>query len=401
MGEWKKRQGYRTFSAMLCMLVGIGLVRYSYSPLLPSMLDHHWLNPGQAGYLGTVNFIGNLAGALACAPLARWLGAVRICRVALLLGLMSVAASAWDLGFWWLVGTRSLAGLTAAGTMILAPIIAASGVENARRGRVIGIVFAGAGLGVIGLSFSLPLFLVNGPSGGWLFTAGLVLVCTVLAWRGLVEPADESSSPTSPQATGRSPLSLWILGLAYTLAAVGIVPHSIYLSAYVHQVLGEPVSFATMVFGVYGLGVLLGGPLLDGQLTGRLGTWLALIVSTAVGLVAVAVVLLTENVAWVIVSGGLLGMSQMGVASITAHRVLEIAGPANHTRWWARVTVGFNIGQAGGALAMGAMLHAGWSYAAGFWMAAGAFTGSILLALLVEPPRRGNHNEGVRQETPK
>ena len=85
------------------------------------------------------------------------------------------------------------------------------------------------------------------------------------------------------------------MGLAYTLAAVGIVPHSIYLSAYVHQVLGEPVSFATMVFGVYGLGVLLGGPLLDGQLTGRLGTWLALLVSTAVGLVAVAVVLVDRK----------------------------------------------------------------------------------------------------------
>lgn len=38
---------YRTFSAMPCMLVGIGLVRYTYSPLLPSMLDHHWITPSQ------------------------------------------------------------------------------------------------------------------------------------------------------------------------------------------------------------------------------------------------------------------------------------------------------------------------------------------------------------------
>ncbi|MCP4889659.1 MAG: hypothetical protein GY904_24010 [Planctomycetaceae bacterium] len=41
-----------------------------------------------------------------------------------------------------------------------------------------------------------------------------------------------------------------------------------------------------------------------------------------------------------------------------------------------------------------------WSYATGFGMAAGSFTVSILLAMLVQPPRRG-HNEGVRQETPK
>ena len=44
---------------MLVMLAGIGLVRYAYSPLIPSMLDHHWITAAEAGYIGTFNFIGN------------------------------------------------------------------------------------------------------------------------------------------------------------------------------------------------------------------------------------------------------------------------------------------------------------------------------------------------------
>ena len=47
--KWTQAQGYRTFSCMVAMLIGVGLVRYADSPLLPSMLDHHWISAGEAG----------------------------------------------------------------------------------------------------------------------------------------------------------------------------------------------------------------------------------------------------------------------------------------------------------------------------------------------------------------
>ena len=75
-----ERNWYRIISSMLAMLTGIGLVRYSYSPLIPSMLSEHWMTAPQAGYLGTVNFIGNLVGAIFCAMLARRFSAGTVCR---------------------------------------------------------------------------------------------------------------------------------------------------------------------------------------------------------------------------------------------------------------------------------------------------------------------------------
>ena len=180
-----ERNWYRVFSCLLAMLAGIGLVRYSYSPLIPSMLDHHWITASEAGYLGTVNFLGNLVGAIFCAMLAHRFTAGRVCRAALLIGLLSVAASGLDLGFAWLAGCRFLAGLTAAGVMILTPVIAVSGIRQSARSTVIGSVFVGAGVGVIGLSLLLPIFITSSPSGGWFFTAALVLACTLLGWAGL------------------------------------------------------------------------------------------------------------------------------------------------------------------------------------------------------------------------
>jgi predicted MFS family arabinose efflux permease len=266
--------------------------------------------------------------------------------------------------------------------MILAPVIAVAGVRQALRGTAIGTVFVGAGAGVIGLSLLLPYFIESGPSKGWIFTSILVLICTILAWAGL-SPRIKTDQPTIDDTqvpAGRK--VMWIFFLAYLLAAVGIVPHSIYLSAYVHEALDQPVAFSTMVYAIYGAGVLVGGPLF-GLLSNIIGTRLSLAASSLTGLIAVLIVLVTTDLWFVVASGAILGAAQMGIATCTTHLVMELVGPARHTRWWGRLTIGFNIGQASGALAMGVMIHVHWGYLAGFWMAAGCLLASAILTLFV------------------
>ena len=51
-------------SAMMGVLVGIGLARFAYSPLLPVLIARGWFAPGAAAYLGAANLLGYLAGAL-------------------------------------------------------------------------------------------------------------------------------------------------------------------------------------------------------------------------------------------------------------------------------------------------------------------------------------------------
>ncbi|HBZ97345.1 MAG TPA: hypothetical protein DEO57_05820 [Phycisphaerales bacterium] len=383
-----ERNWYRILSSVLAMLAGIGLVRYSYSPLIPAMLDQHWISASEAGYIGTLNFVGNLVGAIFCAALARRWSAGRVCRWSMLIGLVSVLGSGFDLGFVWLCGCRFLAGLTAAGTMILAPVIAVSGIRRALRSTVIGTVFVGAGAGVIGMSLLLPFFIAGGPAGGWWFTAALVLACIILSWAGLspLVPTDHPETNEPPHAFSR--WTMWTFFVAYLLAAVGIVPHSIYLSAYVHQALEQPVAFSTMVYAIYGGGVLVGG-LVFGWLARVVGSRWALITSVLCGLAAVGLVLSTASLWFVVASGALLGAGQMGIAAGTTHYALQLVGPARHTAWWGRLTIGFNIGQAAGALGMGAMLHAKLGYLAGFWMGAGSFAASAILLFFVRPSNEG------------
>ena len=376
---------------MLAMLASIGLVRYAYSPLVPSMIGHDWISNAQVGYLGTVNFIGNVLGAVLCGWLSRRFSGGVVIRAALVLGLASVGLSALDWGPWWLGGCRFFAGFTAAGGMILAPALATQGVPAAHRGRIIGTVFAGAGLGVVLLSLTLPGIMGDRPEVGWLYAAGLTLVCLIIAWTGLKTRASARAGPVAAEASNPNRGRLVLLATAYLFAAAAIVPHSIYLAAYLHVVMDQPLSFSMSVYAVYGAGVLIGGPLLDGPLQRLIGRRAALTLAMVLGLIAALMVTLTQSVWIAVASGAVLGVSQMGYASLTTHRVLALAGPSGHIRWWGRLTVVFNTSMAGGAFAMGYLISIGstvaWGYLAGFWMAAGCFAiSAVLNAMVTTPP---------------
>ena len=59
-------------TAGLCSsLVGIGLSRFAFSPLIPLLVSEHWFAVSQAAYLGAANLMGYVVGALISLDLAR------------------------------------------------------------------------------------------------------------------------------------------------------------------------------------------------------------------------------------------------------------------------------------------------------------------------------------------
>ena len=52
-----------TVAALSANLVGIGLARFGYTPLIPALIAAGWFTPSAAVYLGAANLAGYLAGA--------------------------------------------------------------------------------------------------------------------------------------------------------------------------------------------------------------------------------------------------------------------------------------------------------------------------------------------------
>ena len=70
--------------AGLCAsLVGLGLARFAYTPLIPALIAAKWFSPADGVYLGAANLAGYLAGALVARGLGARAGAVRTLRGAM------------------------------------------------------------------------------------------------------------------------------------------------------------------------------------------------------------------------------------------------------------------------------------------------------------------------------
>src|SRR4051794_19791771 len=90
-----------TMAALCANLVGVGLARFGYTPLIPALISAGWFTPSAAVYLGAANLAGYLAGALGARRIAARTGAAATLRGAMLLTAASLIACAFPYGFAW------------------------------------------------------------------------------------------------------------------------------------------------------------------------------------------------------------------------------------------------------------------------------------------------------------
>src|SRR5438477_2810189 len=107
-------------AAGLCAsLVGLGLARFAYTPLIPALIAAKWFSPAEAVYLGAANLAGYLSGALIARELGKRAGAVRALRGTMVLASLSAFACSMPVSFIWFFGWRFLAGLSGGVIMVL------------------------------------------------------------------------------------------------------------------------------------------------------------------------------------------------------------------------------------------------------------------------------------------
>src|SRR5258707_1970951 len=154
-------------SGLAANLIGIGLARFGYTPLLPALVAAGWFTESAAAYLGAANFAGYLAGALLARFLTRWIGTAQVLRAMMLLVVASLLACALrDFGLAWFFFWRLLSGLAGGAIMVLAApaVLAATPME--RRRFVGGVIFTGVRLGIAASRTPGPLLLPpRGPPG--------------------------------------------------------------------------------------------------------------------------------------------------------------------------------------------------------------------------------------------
>lgn len=347
--EISSQQTWRyAVAGLSASLVGLGLARFSYTPLIPALIAAKWFDPSDVVYLGAANLAGYLAGALAARTMAARIGAVRAVRAMMLLATLSFFASSTPVSFTWFFAWRFLSGLTGGIIMVLAASVILPHTTAAKRGMVGGVIFAGVGLGVAASGTLVPLLLQQGLQLSWYGLGVLSGTLTLVSWWNWPAEA-KADTARSQRAKHASPVVRGLL-VQYGFNAVALVPHMVFIVDFVARGLGQGIAAGSHYWVLYGLGAIV-GPLITGHLGDRARFGPAL--RAAFLIEAAAVLLPTVSTAplSLIVSSVVVGGFTPGIVPLVLGRIHELVphSAEQQRRTWSHATTSFALFQAAAA----------------------------------------------------
>ncbi len=363
------------------LLVGMGLGRFSYTPLIPALIEEGWLSAAEAGSVAAFNLAGFLVGALAALWLRRLAGEAALLRLCLWITLACLVASIAPAGVAWLVFWRCLAGITMGVMMVHALAIVTRHAPADRLGAATGIVFTGVGIAILASGVLVPLLAGHGLVAAW---SGLALFgalgvgVALWGWRA-AEPAPKEPSPSR----FRPSAAAFRLIAAQSLFAIGLVPHSIYWVDYLVRGLGESIAVGGFHWVLFGLGAMA-GTFLWGRLADVIGHRAGLVLVLAVLAVGVALPAVLP-VGWVLVLSSLAVGAQPGFSAIISGRVHQIAGPDEMPPLWHAMILAGGVAQAVAGYLLVALFELAGSYVPIFLIGGAAMAVGAVLVVNLKP----------------
>ena len=382
------RPAWRSVASASCAsLIGIGLARFAYTPLLPAIIEAGWFDASTAAYLGAANLAGYLGGALLGRPLAARLPVPVVLRVMMLVATMAFVACADPLNVAWFFVWRFASGFAGGALMVLAAPTVLPHVPPSKRGLAGGLIFMGIGAGIAASGTLVPLLLHGGLREAWFGLAALSGLLTMIAWTGWPDAAPPPSGPSRIARRSRAlgQATLVALFAEYALNAAGWVPHMLFLVDLVARGLGQGIQAGAKYWVLFGIGATL-GPILVGSLADRVGFGAALRLAFLVEAGAVLIPALDLGASWLIVSSVTVGAFVTGTVPLMLGRIGELlpGDPERQKAAWSIATVAFALFQAGAAYGLSfAFSHTGGHYALLFAIGAGAMVLALGIDLAV------------------
>lgn len=382
-------------------LVGIGLARFAYSPLLPAIIGAHWFDASMAAYLGAANLAGYLAGALLGRPFATRFGSVATLRAMMALATLAFFTCAFPVSFAWFFSWRFLSGVSGGALMVLAAPTVLPHVQSSRRGLAGGVIFMGVGVGVVVSGTLVPLLLQRSLQDTWMGLGLISLVLTTIAWGGWPRQAATQAAPVVHHRHAAPSRTLRALYVEYALNAAGWVPHMIFLVDFVARGLGQGLQVGAEFWVLFGVGATA-GPLFAGALADKVGFSSALRLAFVLEIGGVAIPALGLAGSWLIVSSVVVGAFVTGTVPLVLGRVHELLAhhPAQQGPAWRTATVAFAVCQAVAAYGLSFVFaHGGGNYRELFTVG----TVAMMLALAIDiavgrtAPKAVPNDEPLRQ----
>lgn len=341
---------------LIAMAVGIGVGRFVYTPILPSMMVEFGLSKFVAGLIASANFVGYLAGALAATratlpgPARAWLpGALAISAVT------TAAMGATD-SVPAFIALRFAGGVASALALILASALVLDRLARVGRPGLAALHFSGVGLGIAVSAALVATQLATGSDAGAMWRAcGAVSLLGAAAVAWLVPAPLAPAASAAKGATTGFDRRLARMAVAYGLFGFGYVITATFLVAIVRATPAIQ-SLEPVIWIIVGLAAAPSVTFWT-FLGRRIGTQTAFAAAAATEAVGVLASVLWPDMVGISVAAVLLGGTFMGLTALGLLRGRELA-QGDPRPVMAALTVAFGVGQIVGPVLAGLLSDA-------------------------------------------
>ena len=390
--------GVGTLIIVACM----GLARFAFGMLLPSMGADLQLSYDQMGLLGTANFAGYLAAVGLTPLLLRHMTP----RMLIAGGLFVIALCMVGIGisqmFFTILILYTIVGMGSGLANIPLMVLVSYWFRRKRRGRAAGFIVIGSGFAIILSGFLIPRLNEGYGALGWRISwvvlAALVLIIAVIAAllirnhpqeKGLDPVGDGGQAPYDPSEThGHYKASQILLRLGLLYFAFGAT-YVIYGTFIVTTLIAE-YGFAEQAAGHFwswvGFFSLFSG-VVFGTLSDRIGRKGGLIAVFAVHTMAYLLAGVQLGTTAISCSVVLYGLASFAIPAIMAAAIGDYLGQARAAAGFSIITFCFAVGQTIGPAIAGVVAEHSGSFSSSYLASAVLTATAIGVALTLPAPR--------------
>jgi MFS family permease len=389
---------------MLVVLGAVGLARFAFGMILPTMAADLNLGYQAQGILGASYFLGYLAIVAVMPWAAPRLGSKRLCVSGLAVVTAGLIAMAMGTTGIYLYASYFVVGLGSGSAFIGAMSLPSFWFRPSHRARGAGVVTAGAGIGILSSGFLVPAIPSAFDMAAWqltwaLFAAATALFCVVASFVLKDRPAEIGCTPygrgdeaaATPRAARSQDQRVWPflthLGIIYAIfAATGLTYTTFIVTTMVDGFSLETSTAGLLWAGVGGLSIFSGT--LFGSVADRWGYRAGMFSALAVQAVAYALIAGGTGLTGLYVSIALFGLSAWSMPSIVAAAAGDYLGPEKVASGFAILTIMFAAGQVAGPAGAGVLADWTGSFEASYGIAAGLNIIAVTLCLTLRAPAR-------------
>ena len=339
----------------------IGLARFGYGVVLPSLRIELGLGYTVGGALNTAHLGAYLAGTLTGAALAGRIGMAAMARRGHWLVVAGAAVCALApadpvLGPWVLGAGRLATGLGAGWAVIAILVTVLGGVAEAGRAQASVLIWTGLAAAVLGCGLAAPWLLAPGLWRLAFVAAGLVALVLALGFPATREvPAPDKAADGFTLAAVATPRWAWLVA-TYFCFGLGYIAYATFAGARLAAA-GAPVWLVSLTWSTVGVATLIGSLVVLALLTRPRLRPLALPGAMALAGLGAAVAAL-PGAAAALLGAALVGLGMAAVPALITAAARTRSSAGDYARAFSVATAALGLGQLIGPVVAGALADA-------------------------------------------